>query len=425
MATEIWICSSAGRFVPGRYPEPVSSFIYLNDHGQFHADATLVSRFAQLGMISGATFTDFDGDGAPDLALALEWGSIRIFHNEHGNFKEVTDQMGLTGWSGLWTSIATGDFDGDGRMDLVAGNWGRNTAYEIYQPTALRMYYGDWNGDGTVDLVESWQHGADFFPVRDRTKLSSALPDLATRFPTHAAYAQATIDKILGERLPTARYVEAAHLESVVLLNRGSKFEVKPLPREAQLSPATSVCVADFDLDGIEDLFLSQNFYGVLTDITRDDNGRGLWLRGKGDGTFSAVDGSVSGIKIPGEQRAAVPSDFSHDGRPDLIVTQNDNTTKLYLNQSIAKGLRVVLRGPADNPDGIGAQLMLKYGDGHLGPVRMTGVGAGQSTSTQLFAASGTPTQLMIRWSGGGEQLILLSSNVSEIQVLYAPSKTR
>jgi hypothetical protein len=414
-----------GRFIPGHYPEPASSFIYLNDHGQFAVDGALSQPFIQLGMVSGATFTDLDGDGAPDLALALEWGGIRLFHNEGGKFKEITDQMGLTGWTGLWTSIATGDFDGDGRMDLVAGNWGRNTAYELYEPATLRIYHGDWNGDGIIDLVEAWQHGADFLPVRDRTRLSSALPDLATRFPSHTAYAQATIDKILGDRLPTAHYLEAAHLESVVLLNRGSKFEVRPLPGEAQLSPATSICIADFDLDGIEDLFLSQNFYGVLTDVTRDDNGRGLLLRGVGDGTFLPMDGSVSGIKIPGEQRAAVPADFNHDGRPDLVVTQNDNATKLYLNQSTAKGLRVVLHGPPDNPCGIGAQLRLKYADGHLGPTRMTGVGSSQSTSTQSFALSGTPSRLMIRWSGGAEQVAVRSPGGAEIQVSYDPLKSR
>jgi len=161
------------------------------------------------------------------------------------------------------------------------------------------------------------------------------------------------------------------------------------------------------------------------TDITRDDNGRGLLLRGQGDGTFAAIDGSISGIKIPGEQRYAIPADFNRDGRPDLVVTQNDNATKLYLNQSAARGLRIVLHGPRDNPCGIGAELRLKYRDGHLGPTRMAGIGSGPTTSTQLFTLSGTPTELVIRWNGAEEQVVNLPPDLSEIPIRYTPAKIR
>jgi hypothetical protein len=63
------------------------------------------------------------------------------------------------------------------------------------------------------------------------------------------------------------------------------------------------------------------------------DAGRGLLLRGRGDGTFDAIPGQKSGIMIYGEQRGCAAADFDGDGRPDLVVTQNGAETKLYRNR--------------------------------------------------------------------------------------------
>ena len=116
-----------GRFRPGRYPEPVASTIWLNEGGKLVASSSLSEPFKSLGMVSGATFADLDGDGVPDLALAMEWGPVHVFRNQRGRFEDVTAAWGLADLKGWWTSVTAGDFDGDGRMDLACGNWGRNT----------------------------------------------------------------------------------------------------------------------------------------------------------------------------------------------------------------------------------------------------------------------------------------------------------
>ncbi|MBI2946744.1 MAG: VCBS repeat-containing protein, partial [Verrucomicrobia bacterium] len=433
-----------GRFRPGRYPEPVSSMIWLNEGGEFRLSRPLSEPFASVGLVSGATFADLDGDGDPDLALAMDWGSVRVFINDHGTLRGWNPLVTLAGedsalhaprstlheLTGWWTSITAGDFDGDGRLDLAAGNWGRNTIYELNRPGPWRIYYDDWNADGNLELIEAWPapHSAlrtphsemAWFPMRDRSWLARGLPELPIRFATHQAFGKASVQDILGERAAKAKTAEAAELESAVFLNRGSHFERVPLPREAQLAPVFSINVADFDGDGVEDLFLSQNFFGTASDLSRDDGGRGLWLRGSGRGTFTALDASLTGIKIEGEQRGAALADFNHDGQVDLAVSQNNGPTKLYLNQAAKRGLRVVLSGPASNPDAVGAQMRLLYAGDRKGPWRTVQAGSGywsQDGAVQVLGCADRPAGLWVRWPSGKEQTVPLPGQTWELRV--------
>ncbi len=411
-----------GRFHPGRYPEPVSSVIWLNEQGKLAPSAALSEPFKSMGLVSGATFADLDGDGAPDLALAMEWGPVRVFRNQRGRFDEMTAEWGFSGLTGLWTSVTAGDFDGDGRMDLACGNWGRNTPYELVQPTTLRLFYGDWNGDGAVQMIEAFESGGNWHPVRDRMWLARGLPALGSRFATHQAFGQATVRDILGTRYEKSTFHEAARLESTVFLNRGSRFEAAPLPREAQLTPVFSMNVGDFDGDGIEDLFLGQNFFGTSSDLSREDSGRGLWLRGTGRGTFTVMDSSVAGIQILGEQRGAALVDFNHDGRVDLAVSQNNGTTRLYVNQAAKRGLRVVLNGPLSNPDGVGAQMRVLYSGARKGPGRLVQAGSGyrsQDAAAQVLGLQEPPSALWIRWPGGREQTVPLTDSEWSLSVSF------
>ena len=399
-----------GRVRAGRYPEPAASNLLRNDGDTF----SVARSFPELGLVSGAIFTDLDGDGHPDLALACEWGPIRIYRNQRDKLVPwdapvtINDQRStlnqLTGW---WNGIAAGDFDNDGRLDLVASNWGRN--WRTDQPPGVdipvQLFYGEFAGNGVVQTVlASWDPGLEVVtPWREWKAVASAIPSVAERLPNHHAYGLAGIQQVLGDKTAAARELRATTPDSMLFLNRGDHFEAHRLPVEAQFSPAFGVSVADFDGDGNEDVFLAQNFFGVDAETSRHDAGVGLVLLGDGRGGFRALRPREAGIAIYGEQRACAVCDYDADGRTDLAVTQNGAETKLYRNRGAKPGLRVRLRGPSGNPSGVGATLRLKFGQRH-GPAREVHAGSGywsEDSAIEVLSTPELPAELWVRWPGG------------------------
>jgi hypothetical protein len=307
--------------------------------------------------------------------------------------------------TGLWTGITAGDFDGDGRLDLVAGNWGLNSPYRASSAQPLRLIYDDFDQNGAVDLVEVYDvPGLGLAPRRDLDTMAGALPFLRARFSSRRAYAQASLQQILGAEGARAKYLNVVTLASTVFLNRGERFDAVPLPTEAQIAPTFGVSAGDLDGDGRQDLFLSQNLHSTQPNFTRLDAGRGLVLLGDGRGGFTSMPGQESGVKLYGEQRGCALADFDADGRTDLVVTQNGAPTALFRNRTARPGLRLRLSGTPANPDGVGAvaQWMLSGSAGPARPV-LAGAGFGSQDSTTLVLATGgePPTGIRVRWPGG------------------------
>ena len=407
---------AGSRVTPGQYPESGASKIYLNEAGSFSHNAALSTPFAQSGMVSGAAFGDLDGDHDADLLLATEWGPVRYFENDGlGVFAEATDQVGLGQYTGMWNGIALGDFNADGRLDAIATNWGWNTPHgpvdESSQP--LRLYYSDFDANGTSDpILTHFEASLDrYVPDLSFRQLSYALSYIASRTSTHHRFASATLLEIFGPKLDRAQVLDAAVLSHAMLINRSAStesgsFEFVPLPIETQRSIAFAPVIADFDADGHEDVFLSQNLFALPMDTPRFDSGSGLLLTGDGQGMLTPLPASASGIEVHGEQRAAAVSDFDGDGRIDLVVSQNGASVKLYRNSGSQRGIRVRL---ADNSKGavdIGVTLRIRYADGTLGPARLISAGAGywaQSSKTQVLGqiAEKVADAIVVQWPDG------------------------
>ena len=393
------------RVIPGAWPLPAPSRLYRRmPDGGWAPDTANDRVLAGVGLVSAATFADLDGDGWSDLLITSEWGPVRAFHNEHGRLRDVTREWGFAATTSRWNGLAVGDFDGDGRLDVVATSWGRNTPWRASPRQPYELVAGNFGGAG-LGLVFAQQDSATSreMPLDPLARLAIAIPGAPGRFPTYRAFSTASVDEVLGEAARGAVRVRATTFDHLLFLNRGGHFEPHPLPNEAQLAPAFGIAVADFDGDGREDIFLAQNFSPTAIDTPRLDAGAGILLLGDGRGGFRPLSVRASGIAMLGDQRGTAVCDYDGDGRVDLAVGQNGAATRLWHNRAARPGLRVRLDGGAVNPLGIGARLQIAA-SGRRGPVRELHAGAGywsMDAATTVLALPGAPDSLYVSWPQG------------------------
>ncbi|MFO1459083.1 MAG: FG-GAP-like repeat-containing protein [Verrucomicrobiota bacterium] len=408
-----------GRVMGGKYPEAGASRIYRRRGAEWEEDEELSRAVSGAGMVSGAVWSDLDGDGYPELVLACEWGPVRVYGNRGGKLEEQTRRWGLEGEVGQWNSVSAGDVDGDGRMDLVVGNFGVNTVNAEWMKEGVWLYWGDVDGNGTWEVIEGWQEGGVVKPRRDWKTMGRAVSGVMERFGSYREYGEAGMEQVFGAGLSGLKKRRLGVLESKVYLNRGGRFEGKALPMEAQMSPVFGVCIGDYDGDGVEDVYVSQNFYGTDVETGRYDGGRGLWMRGDGKGWLEAVSGERSGVKVYGEGRGAALGDYDGDGRVDLVVGQNGGATRLYRNRGGKAGLRVRLVGMGSNGNGIGAVMRLRCGE-WKGPAREVHGGGGywsQDSAVSVLGVRDGERELQVTWPGGRRTLTPVPPKAREITV--------
>ncbi len=293
-----------GRLSPRDYPSPTRSYVLRNDGGRFTdvTESVAPDLIHPGGMVTDAAWVDFDGDGRLDLVTVGEWMPIQFYRNDGTRLQNVTQSTRLPPMRGWWYSLAVGDFDKDGRPDLVVGNLGLNFAYQTSRESRFGVYAAAFTGGQKTDVLLTQEIAGTEYPFASLASLGQEIYSLAVKFPTYGSFAQASVPQLFSAaQLQQAVHYQADTFASVYLHNDGGgTFSSFALPTLAQIAPIKSIIAHDVDGDGHLDLLVAGNLYDVDPNTPRADAGNGLWLRGDGKGHFTPVSPTESGFLAPG-----------------------------------------------------------------------------------------------------------------------------
>lgn len=323
-----------GRGVPGQYPKATRSYILENDgKGNFKDITASVNKALECpGMVTDAIWTDFNSDGKDDLILVGEFMAIQAFENTDGKLVELTSDSGLTDSQGWWNRIESGDFDNDGDVDYIVGNFGLNSQLKASSSEPVSIYYRDFDNNGSLDPILTSYIMGESYPVFSKDDLLGQLSVLKTKYVNYSDYADQKITDIFtSEELSDAQILEAKTFATSYIENLGNnRFKITPLPAPAQFAPIYGILVQDFNTDGNLDVILAGNFFGTRVKYGRYDANKGLLLLGNGNGDFKPVTTQESGLNIDGEVRDITAIKLA-DGQQVVLFSRNNQAVKEYL----------------------------------------------------------------------------------------------
>ncbi|MBS1660686.1 MAG: VCBS repeat-containing protein [Bacteroidetes bacterium] len=316
-----------GRVVPGQYPTAPTSYLLVNDgKGHFTIAKT---PFDQIGMVTDAQWMDLDGDGRKDLILCGEFMPVMAFLNTKTGWVDKTaDYFGQPS-SGFWNVLALADVDGDGKQDIIAGNLGLNTRFQVSGKEPAELYYADFDHNGSIDPFFNFYVQGVSYPFVSRDELNEQIYPMRKKFGSYKDYSTATMGNIFTkEELDKAGKLTATEARSVVWLNKGGRFQRVELPLPAQFSMVCKIATGDFDRDGKTDLLLLGNHSDNRLKMGSMDANYGCLLKGDGKGGFSYVSQPVSGLSVLGDVKSA--AELTIGGQKYLVIGVAEGELQFY-----------------------------------------------------------------------------------------------
>jgi hypothetical protein len=258
-------------------------------------------------MVTDAAWIDMNGDKKEDLVVVGEWMPVTVLINLNGKFENQTNSFFEKQYSGWWNKLLVGDFNHDGKPDLIIGNLGLNTQCKATDKQPAEMYYKDFDDNGSIDPILCFYMQDTSYPYVTRDELLDQLSNMRTRFTDYKSYADAKINDIFtAEELKDAGHLQANFLKTAYFESSANgKLHEKPLPLQAQFSPVYTITSLKNN-SGNEDILLCGNVNHARLRFGKYDANYGVLLKGDGKGNFTYVSQSESGFHLWGDVRSVI-----------------------------------------------------------------------------------------------------------------------
>lgn len=279
---------------------------------------------------------DFNGDGVPDIAATspIAQTVIILLGKGDGNFQPaVSFSTGLLGGSA--TNLAVGDFNKDGKLDIITSINGSFNA-----GSSVSVLFGKGDGTFSAPLLLSANHTPGQLAVADfnkdgnldwvagnttQTRLTVALGNGNGTFQDDVNYAVGQGPEVAAGDFNKDGKLDIVTVDyptaqvSVLLGNSDGTFQ--PAIKTPVPGAFYGIAVADLNGDGNPDVVVGDSTGGTPRNVNV--------LLGKGDGTFATPVRYSTGGSGEGQ---IVIGDFNRDGKLDIaVVNQSDNTISLLL----------------------------------------------------------------------------------------------
>ncbi|MCG2462840.1 VCBS repeat-containing protein [Flavobacteriaceae bacterium F89] len=293
------------RSIPGKYGlDPAHKLLENDGNGNF-IDVTLTKApdLIQAGMISGAVWADMDGDSIKDLVTSGDWTTPKIYKNSGKELYKI--QSNLDTLSGAWNCLHLADLNDDGKLDIILGNRGTNSFYDVEEDSPVKIFISDFDGNGKVEQICTRSINGRDVPIHLRRELTNVLSSLNKHNLKSSDYATKSIDQLFStDVLDSAVVKQITTFKSVVAYNKGNnEFEIVDLPNRAQLSSIHAIETLDINKDGILDILLAGNDFDLKPQFGRLDANYGTALIGERNGDYSVIEPKNSGFFLKGEVR--------------------------------------------------------------------------------------------------------------------------
>lgn len=310
--------------------------------GVAQVEMNLIPNRLQLPDVTYAytpRFADLDGDGWPDLAVAGDFGTSRLYWNRgDGGFVDGTLLAGVgTDENGMGSAI--GDYDGDGRLDWFVSsifdaaavppraNWG-TTGNRLFRNAGNRSFVDATTDAGVRD--GGWGWGATFFDYDNDADLDLALAN-GMLHPTSTVE-----DRFNRGRIRLWQNAGAGRFEEV-----GTDHGL------LRSDPGKGLVVFDYDLDGRLDMFVvfSSSRAALYRNTSPPEN---AWIKLRLIGSISNRDAIGARVTLETDAADPAPAQLVRevDGGSNFLG-HDDRTLHFGLGSQPARWQRLRIRWPS------------------------------------------------------------------------------